>query len=87
MYPIPYGNVVKVVIPPAIYETVRALGYHHLGDLHTGDNRVLQECTLKERAPARKGILGLRAWVTCHTAVLIPLLTEPPPRWQAAPKD
>ena len=50
MYPTPYGNVVQVVIPPAIYETVQALGYHHLGDLYTGDNRVLQQRTLKEPA-------------------------------------
>ena len=49
VYPTPYGNVVQVVIPPAIYETVQALGYHHLGALYTKDNRVLQERTLKAR--------------------------------------
>ena len=76
-----------MVIPPAIYETVQALGYHHLGNLYTGDNRVLQERTLKEWAPARKGMPGLRAWLTRHAAVLVALLREPPPRWQAAPKD
>ena len=70
-----------------MYETVQALGYHHLGDLYTGDYHVKQERALKERAPTRKGIPGLRAWLTRHAAVLVPLLREPPPRWQAAPKD
>ena len=87
VYPTPYGNVVQVVVPPVIYETVHALGYHHLGDLYTADHRVQRERTLKERAPARKGIPGLRAWLARHAAVLVPLLQEPPPRWQAAPKD
>ena len=87
VYPTPYGNVVQVVIPPVIYETVHALGYHHPGDLYTADLRVQRERTLKERAPARKGIPGLRAWLARHAAVLVPLLQEPPPRWQAAPKD
>ena len=48
---------------------------------------MLQERALKERVPARKEIPGLRAWLTRHAAVLAPLLREPPPRWQAAPKD
>ena len=87
VYPTPYGDVVQVVVPPTVYETVRALGYHHLGDLYTRDHRVLPERALKGRAPARKGIPGLRAWLTRHAAVLVPLLREPPPRWQAEPKD
>ena len=86
VYPTPYGTVVQVVVPRVIYETVHALGYHHLGVLYTADHRVLQERTLKERAPARKGIPGLQAWLARHAAVLVPLLREPPPRWQAAPK-
>ena len=77
----------QVVIPPTIYETVQALGYHHLGDLHTEDHRIKGERTLKERAPARKGIPGLRTWLARHGTVLAPLLRVPPPRWQAAPKD
>ena len=87
VYWTPYGSIVQVVIPPTIYETVQALGYHHLGDLYTGDYRVLQERTLKERAPTRKGIPGLRAWLTRHATVLVPRLRESPPQWQAAPKD
>ena len=87
VYPTQYGNVVQVIIPPTIYETVQALGYHHLGDLYTGDYRVKQDCALKERAPTRKGIPGLRAWLARHAAVLSPLLREPLPRWHAAPKD
>ena len=46
-----------------------------------------QEHTLKERTPACKGIPGLRAWLAHHAAVLVPLLQEPPPRWQAVPED
>ena len=72
---------------PTIYETLQALGYHHPGDLYTGDPRVLQERVLRERAPARKGVPGLRAWLVCHAAVLVPTLRGPPPQWQAAPKD
>ena len=87
VYPTPYGAVVQVVAPPTVYETVQALGYHHLGDLYAGDHRVLPERALKRRAPARKGIPGLRAWLARHAAVLVPLLREPTPRWQAAPKD
>ena len=87
MYPTQYGDVVKVIIPPTIYETVRALGYHHLGDLYTEDHRVKRERTRKERAPTRKGIPSLRVWLTRHDAVLAPLLRVPPPRWQTAPKD
>ena len=87
VYPTPYGDVVQVVVPPVLYETVHALGYHHLGDLYTADHRVQRERTLKERGPARKGIPGLRAWLARHAAVVVPLLQGPPPRWQAAPKD
>ena len=87
VYPTPYGAVVQVVVPPTVYETVQALGYHHLGDLYTKDHRVPPERTLKGRAPARKGIPRLRAWLARHAAVLVPLLREPTPRWQAAPKD
>ena len=86
VYPTQYGDVVQVITPPTVYETVQALGYHHLGDLYTEDHRVKGERTLKERAPARKGIPGLRAWLARH-AVLAPLLGVPPPRWQTAPKD
>ena len=87
VYPTQYGDVTQVVIPPTVYETVHALGYHHLGDLYTADRRIKGERALKERAPARKGIPGLRAWLARHSAVLAPLLRVPPPRWQAAPKD
>ena len=87
VYTTPYGAVVQVVVPPTVYETVQALGYHHLGDLYAGDHQVLPERTLKRRAPARKGIPGLRAWLARHAAVLVPLLREPTQRWQAAPKD
>ena len=82
-----YGAVAQVVVPPTVYETVQALGYHHLGDLYTENHQVLPERALKRRAPARKGIPGLRAWLARHAAVLVPLLREPTPRWQAAPKD
>ena len=70
-----------------MYETVQALGYYRLGDLYTENHQVLPERALKRRAPARKGIPGLRAWLARHAAVLVPLLREPTPRWQAAPKD
>ena len=80
VYPTQYGDVVQVVIPPTVYETVQALGYHHLGDLYTEDHRVKGERTLKERAPARKGIPGLQAWLARHGAVLAPLWQVPPPR-------
>ena len=66
---------------------MQALGYHHLGDLYTEDHPIKGERALKERAPARKGIPGLRAWLARHSAALAPLLRVPPPRWQAAPKD
>ena len=36
VYPTQYGDVVQVIIPPTIYETVRALSYHHLGDCTRG---------------------------------------------------
>ena len=42
---------------------------------------------MKERAPTRKGIPGLRGWLACHNAVFMPLLRTPTPQWQAAPKD
>ena len=61
--------------------------YHHLGDLYTADHGIKGERALKERVPARKGIPGLRAWLTRRSTVLAPLLRVPPPRWQAAPKD
>ena len=87
VYTTEYGDVTQVVVPPTIYEMVQALGYHHLGDLYTADHRVIGEWALKERAPTRKGIPGLRAWLARHSAVLTPLLRAPIPRWQAAPKD
>ena len=86
VYPTQYGDVTQVVVPPSVYETVQALGYHHLGGLYTADRRIKGERTLKERAPARKGIPGLRVWLARHNAVL-PVLRVPPPRWQAALKD
>ena len=73
--------------PLTVYETVQALGYHHLGDLYTENHQVLLERALKRRVPARKGIPELRAWLARHAAVLVPLLREPTPRWQAATKD
>ena len=57
----------QVVIPPTVYETVQALGYHHLSDLCMEDRRIKWERALKERAPARKGIPGLRVWLARHT--------------------
>ena len=63
VYPTQYGDVVQVIIPPTVYETVRALGYHHLGDLYTEDHGIKGERTLKEQAPACKGVPGLRAWL------------------------
>ena len=82
-----YGDITQVVVPPTIYEMVHTLGYHRLGDLYTADYRVVGERALKERAPAGKGIPGLRAWLARHIAVLTPLLRAPTPQWQAAPKD
>ena len=55
--------------------------------LHKEDRRIKGERVLKERAPACKGIPGLKPWLACHSAVLAPLLRVPPLRWQAAPKD
>ena len=72
-----YGAVAQVAVPPTVYEMVQALGYHHLGDLYTENRQVLPERALKRRAPARKGIPGLRAWLACHAAVLVPLLGNP----------
>ena len=66
---------------------MHALRYHHLGDPYTEDHRVKSERALKVRAPARKGIPGLRAWLALYGAVLAPMLRVPPLRWQAAPKD
>ena len=87
VYPNQYGNVVQVVTPPTVYKARRALGYHHLGDLYTEDHHIKGERTLKERAPARKGIPGLRVWLPRHGAILAPLLWVHRPRWQTAPKD
>ena len=61
VYHTQYGDATQVVAPPTIYETVQALGYHHLGDLYAADHRVAGERALKERAPTSKGIPGLRA--------------------------
>ena len=66
---------------------MRALGYHHLGDLYTADHRVVGERAVKERAPTCKGLPGPRAGLARHSAVLAPLLPAPTPRWQAAPKE
>ena len=35
VYATQYGDLTQVVVPPTVYETVQALGYHHLGDLYT----------------------------------------------------
>ena len=86
-YPTHCGGVVQVIIPVTIYEPVKAPGCHHLGDLYMEDNRVKRERALKERAPTRKGIPGLRARLTRHEAVVVPLLRVPPPLWRATPKD
>ena len=86
MYPSHYGDGTHVVVPPKVYETMQALGYHHQGKLHTTDHHILGNRALKERAAARKGVPGLRTWLACNNAVL-PSLREPPPRWQAPPKD
>ena len=80
VYNTQYGDVTQVVVPPTIYEMVQALGYHHLGDLYTADHRDAGEWALKERAPTRKGIPGLKAWLARHNAVLVPLLRAPTPR-------
>ena len=87
VYPTQYGDITQVVTCPKVYEMIQALGYRHLGDLYTLDNQIVEERALKERAPTRKGILGLRAWLARHSAVLVPLLRAPMPRWQAAPKE
>ena len=76
-----------MVVPPTVYETILALGYHHPGDLYTLDHRLVGERALKERAPTRKVIPGLRAWLARHNAVLVPLLCAPMTGWQAALKD
>ena len=54
VYPTKYGDITQVVVPPKVYETIQALGYHHLGDLYTLGHRVIGEWALKERAPTRK---------------------------------
>ena len=87
VYHTQYSDITQVVVPPTIYETVQALGYHHLGDMYTADCQVAKERALKERGPTHKGIPGLRAWLARHNAVLVPLLRAPTPQWQAAPKD
>ena len=73
--------------PPHHLRGGTSSGYHHLGDLYVAYHRVVGERALKERAPIRKGIPGLRAWLAYHSGVLVPVLREPTPRWQAAPKD
>ena len=81
VYHTQYGNITQVVSPPpTVYETVQALGYHHLGDLYTADFWVAGERALKERAVMCKGIPGLRAWLARHTTALVPLLRTPMPR-------
>ena len=85
VYTTHYGDITQVVVPPTLYETVQALGYH-LGDLYTANHRVKEERALKEKAPTRKGILGLRAWLARHSAVLTPLLRAPTPWWHATPQ-
>ena len=86
-----YGDVTQVVVPPTIYETVHwgttTREICTLYTVHCTDHRVVGERALKERAPTRKGIPGLRVWLARHSAVLLPLLRAPTPRWQAAPKD
>ena len=87
VYNTQYGDVTQVVVPPTMCETVQAPGYHHLKDLYIADHWVVGERALKERAPTRKGIPGLRVWLARQSAVLVPLLRAPTLRWQAAPKD
>ena len=77
VHPTRYGDVTQVVVPPKVYETTQALGYHHLGDLYTPDHQIVGERALKERAPTRKGIPGLRVWLARRSAVLVPLLRSP----------
>ena len=62
-------------------------GYHHLRDLYTADHWVKGKRIVKQRAPTRKDIPGLKAWLARHSAVLAPLLRPPPPRLEAAPKE
>ena len=64
-----------------VYETPQALGFHHLGDLYSLDHQVLGERALKEWVPARKGISGFCMWLAHHSAVPLPLLWMPAPRW------
>ena len=42
---------------------------------------------MKESALTCKGIPGLKAWLARHSAILVPILRAPTPRWQVAPKD
>ena len=87
VYHTQHCDVTQVAVHPTIYETVQALGYHHMGDLYTTNHRVAGERALKERAPTRKGIRGLRAWLARYNAVLLPLPRACTPQWQAVQKD
>ena len=64
--PRPVWDVTQVV---KVYETVHTSGYHHLGKAYTPDHNIVEERAVKERAPTRKRILGLRTWLTRHSAV------------------
>ena len=66
--------------PPPFYKAVKALGEHKLGDMYTADHRVKGQRTLKQRAPARRGIPGLRGWLARHNTVVASLLRVPLPR-------
>ena len=73
-----------MIVPLTMYETVQALGYHHLGHPYTTYHRVVGERALKERALTRKASPGLR--LAHHSAFMLPLLRAPTRRRQAAPK-
>ena len=63
VYPTQYGNVVHVITPPTVYETVQALGYHHLGDLYTGTTESKGSAPLRSgRQPARVSPALGRGW-------------------------
>ena len=47
-------------MPPKIYETIIASGYHHLFDLYTLDHQIIAERGHKERAAISKGIPGIQ---------------------------
>ena len=53
-----YGAVAQVVVPPTVYETVQALGYHHLGDLYTENHQVLQNASPEETSASPQGDPG-----------------------------